>query len=190
MFRVLFLKYSGGVYADTDAEITAPLQSIVPPNASAVAGSEWPFEFMLFAPNHSVIRQAAHVQTAAVLREARWHRSADPQRCKGSHACIIRVTGPLAYSAAIGDVTHGSGCRNKISRRRTPNFKDCRRSSDADLKSTHVCKPFWSHTYRDCGIVRHWDCRNSGRKELKCGSTHYSKADSWFISGSDEEPNK
>ena len=48
VFRLLALKYDGGVYADVDSELRAPLSSVIPHEASAVVGRFWTSEFIAY----------------------------------------------------------------------------------------------------------------------------------------------
>ena len=41
LFRLLFLKAIGGVYADLDLELSTPLRRVLPPTASSVVGYTW-----------------------------------------------------------------------------------------------------------------------------------------------------
>ena len=52
LFRILFLKVIGGVYADLDLELRTPLREVLPPQASLVAGSTWNFAFLAYQRNH------------------------------------------------------------------------------------------------------------------------------------------
>ena len=172
IFRILFLKYVGGVYADTDSEPTEPMRALVPSRASGVAGTYWPFEWMVWERGHVIIQRVAALQVLNVMREVAWHRSNDPGKCHGAHQCVIRVTGPLVYSSAIGDMSHLHGCMNTA---RLPSPGDCSNASDYRLRTIHVCAddPGGAYKQRSCRAVRHWDCRNSGRKG-GCGKRHYS----------------
>ena len=41
LFRLLFLKAIGGVYADLDLELRTPLRRVLPPTASSVVRHTW-----------------------------------------------------------------------------------------------------------------------------------------------------
>ena len=58
LFRILFLKVIGGVYADLDLELRTPLREVLPPQASLVAGSTWNFAFLAYQRNH--VRRNSH----------------------------------------------------------------------------------------------------------------------------------
>ena len=59
LFRVLFLKYEGGVYADIDMEAGRPLRELITAQASAVVTAHWNFEFLAFEPNHPIVVETA-----------------------------------------------------------------------------------------------------------------------------------
>lgn len=48
VFRLLYCKLVGCVYADLDQQLFRPLRELIPPDASAVAGSIWPYEWLMF----------------------------------------------------------------------------------------------------------------------------------------------
>ena len=80
LFRVVFLKVAGGVYADLDEELRTPLNKLVggkdanggavPRSASAVVGTFWPFEFLLFEPRHPVMEHTARIMADGILLQA------------------------------------------------------------------------------------------------------------------------
>ena len=58
LFRLIALRYRGGVYADADTELRKPLRRFIPGNASAVVGGYWGSEFVAFEPNHPLLVRA------------------------------------------------------------------------------------------------------------------------------------
>lgn len=192
LFRVIYLHVAGGVYADVDEGLRRPLRSLVggrdaaggavPASASAVAGSFWPFEFLLYAPRHPIMNATARFMSEAILRELSYQRAGDTKRqCRSPHSCVIRNTGPLAYTSSVGDATKVlGGCKNSA-RLLRPTFlggwlarHECAASPDPLLRATHVCSAdkgtVWNHW--SCGAARHWDCRNSERRR-RCHKGHY-----------------
>lgn len=81
LFRVVWLKVAGGVYADLDEELRTPLRRLiggkdangagVPRTASAVIGTFWPFEFLLYAPDHPVMKATAEIMADGILLQVR-----------------------------------------------------------------------------------------------------------------------
>jgi hypothetical protein len=164
LFRGVYLRRRGGVYADLDCELRGPLRAIVPPDATVVANPSWTFEFLIFAPDHPIMRSFVQLAAANVLREAEKLRDNAKDRCRGPHQCVIRVTGPLAWSGAVGSATAAtgaaaaaglrprrdaagkherggnySGCYNHLRHARTPMPGECARASSAELRGIHVC---------------------------------------------------
>lgn len=185
LFRVIYIHAAGGVYADVDEGIQRPLRSLVggrdakgravPASASAVTGSYWSFEFLLYAPRHPIMNATKRHMTESILRELGYLRAnATKQMCRSPHSCVIRYTGPLGYTSGVGDATAAlGGCKNTNRVLSTSN-RDCADSPDPMLRSTHVCATdqgdFWNHW--SCGVARHWDCRNSARRR-RCKKGHY-----------------
>ena len=163
--RMALLKYRGGFYIETDVEMLAPLRTLPVNTSTFITGYHWPFEFIGSVANHSIIRRVLQVQVTNIMREVK--NIGTSLACRSSHSCVIRVTGPLAYSSAVGDVTHARGCTN---RHRLPHGRDCRHAKDKELRDMHVCAMNRSNPYRtySCGVARHWDCRNSG-SQRRCG---------------------
>lgn len=84
LLRMLLLKYRGGVYADLDAKLLAPLRTIVPPRASSVNGRFWCASKP--AISHSIrthVHVHAHVHVQRQHGEVHLpptHFTADPHR--------------------------------------------------------------------------------------------------------------
>ena len=189
LFRIIFLKIAGGVYADLDEELRYPLRMLfggkdmkgrkVPLSSSAVIGSFFPFEFLLYVPQHPILVSTARVMTDGILEQVGLLKNKSKHECYSPHTCIIRVTGPLGYTSGVGDATIKGGCGNRV---RTPNPNQCAMNSrDPLLRKTFICSDdegdvihSWS-----CGFARHWDCRNSARKG-RCPGKHYARAHQFF----------
>ena len=167
LFRVLYLKVAGGVYADLDEELRRPLRELfggkdvagraVPgATATAVVGTFWPFEFMLYVPRHPILVHSAKIMTDGILQQVEWTRNQSRHACGGPHECIIRVTGPLAYTSGVGSATMGGGCGNRV---RLPRRGQCDRNSpDPLLRGMFLCEAdkgtIWNSW--SCGFARHW----------------------------------
>ena len=193
LFRVVYLKIAGGVYADLDEELRFPLRDLfggkdergrrVPHSSSAVIGSFWPFEFMLYVPHHPIMMATANVMARGILRQVELQRNKSKDACHSPHTCIIRVTGPLAYTAGVGDATINGGCRNKV-RTPMPTGQCDRYASDPLLRSMFICSGDRGTIFNSwsCGFARHWDCRNSDRRHA-CPTKHYARAKEFFDIG-------
>ena len=188
LFRVVFLKVAGGVYADLDEELQKPMRELIggkdmagrtiPRSSSAVIGMFWPFEFLVFAPQHPIMVHTAWFMSEEILKHVGLQRNQSSHACKTPHECVIRVTGPLAYTSGVGEATHApGGCRN---RPRTPRQSDCSTATNA-LKSIFLCDKdegtIWN-TW-SCGFARHWDCRNSIKRRA-CPTKHYARTREFF----------
>ena len=128
LFRIIFLKVAGGVYADIDEQLRYPLRNLiggkdahgkpVSRSASAVIGTFWPFEFLLYAPRHPFLVHTAQVMTDNILLQVGQQRNGSKHACKTPHECIIRVTGrsptPPVWAPRR---TRRARCTNRI---RTP----------------------------------------------------------------------
>ena len=189
LFRVVFLKVAGGVYADLDEELRRPMSELiggrdasgarVPRSASAVVGTFWPFEFLVFAPAHPIMEATAKFMSEGILLQVGLQRNKSKHACKAPHECVIRVTGPLAYTSGVGDATHMPGaCRNRV---RTPRRGECDMADSPLMSSMHLCErdegTIWNSW--SCGFARHWDCRNSARRR-SCPKKHYALTREFF----------
>ena len=193
LFRMIFMKYSGGVYADLDTKALNPLSTAIPPMASAYTGQSWSFEFLAYEPRHPIIKDGLLQMTSRVLGfvaalKENASKACEPKNatklcyesskaCFGAHRCVVSTTGPLAYQSGVGDATHRLRCTN---RRRTPNAGHCIQSNSSAMQRVHVCENSRGFDQRDrprltCNISWHLDCRNGGVKGLKCQGTHYSR---------------
>ena len=189
LFRVIFLKVAGGVYADLDEELRRPLSQLiggkdeagrtVPRHASAVIGTFWPFEFLLYVPHHPIMDAAASIMVDGIHTQIDLQRNKSKHACNSPHTCIIRVTGPLAYTSGVGAATMGGGCGNKV---RLPRIGQCERNSGNPLLRTMAfCDKDKGTVWNSwsCGFARHWDCRNSDRRHA-CPAKHYARAKDFF----------
>lgn len=173
--RLVVLWRRGGVYCDTDVIPYLPLNH--PVNASFVASEYFSFEFMLSVPRHPFVGAALNASLANIEREKEACRTHN-KCCKGSHQCIIKVTGPISYFRSIAAFAFQQGCGNT---KWVP--KQCTASSNELLRSIHVCRDTgqrWN-PYRTtfCGVARHADCRNSGIG-LPCKHSHYKHLKTFF----------
>lgn len=155
LFRVIYMRKMGGVYADIDQELRTPLAGAVPPAATALVGRFWPFEFLVFSPEHPILIEAVYQMTDNILEQVDWKRTNSTRRCKGSHQCVIRVTGPLAWSSSVGAATQAGGCRNKG---RMVGWNDCKHARLAALQHMRICAEDESDAFNtwSCNISRHW----------------------------------
>ena len=133
--RVLLLKYLGGVFADLDTRLVAPLRSVIPPEASGLTGGKWSWEFLVYEPGHPILVRALSLMTAAISAQVEAHRTGNG--CKGANACVMGVTGPGVYRFAVRQVTNASGCfkRGDFMLKRI-----CRSSTDPAFARTYVCE--------------------------------------------------
>ena len=90
----------GGIYADLDTELNAPLRTFVPRNASAVAGGWWDFSFLAYEPRHPIIVELARRATEEVLHQSLMVAVRHQFPCIGSVGCVLHTTGPMMCAAA------------------------------------------------------------------------------------------
>ena len=188
LFRMLYLKYCGGVYADLDTELARPLREIINTRSSAVTGLYWPFECLIYTPYHPILIEAVRSAVENVLGQAMLERTQSPRRCRNAQKCILATTGPLNYLSALYRAAKLAGCTNKQQR---VGPRACLHSKSAAMRDVHICGepgygsadgiPSW-----DCVSFRHWDCRYTKMRGLRpgtyhCHSLHYSKPRSSFF---------
>ena len=186
VFRLVWMKYEGGVYADLDSAALNPMRTHIPLSVSAFTGQSWSFEFLAYEPRHPIIVDALKQVVHNVLFQVEQLKKPPEDRkdaCRGAHRCVVSVTGPITYQAGVGEATHRLGCSN---RGRVFKDRECSRSSDESMRNTHVCaNPIgirgntpaaWTMT---CNVSRHYDCRNGGVPGLLCETSlsnrHYTK---------------
>lgn len=69
LLRSLICKYSGCVYADLDSVLLRPLREIIPRDASAVAPTVWPMDWLMYEAAHPIIERFAALQTRLILEQ-------------------------------------------------------------------------------------------------------------------------
>lgn len=180
--RLALLLVHGGVYVETDVKLmkTVRLATVIPHWASMVSTERYNFEFIAAAPRHPFIEGVLHKVVDIIFAEltaCRDHRIC----CRGSHHCIIEITGPKAYFWSMINVSRSLGCTNS---RWIPERSHCQASNDSAVRNIHRCKDSGERTnpYRTtfCGIARHMDCRNSGLPGRRCSPTHYSRTRTFY----------
>lgn len=173
VFRILYLRTVGGVYADIDVQPRLPLAQVIQPNATGLAGRWWPFEFLAFSPGHPILAHAARIVTTNILREG------SAGRCSSPHTCVIEVTGPTAYHAAVRAATQEGGCRPPRLAGKLPGHLLCQDAHDPWIRGMTLCsqdKGTPSNSWA-CGVARHWDCLNARPQPTFCrdkARKHYS----------------
>jgi hypothetical protein len=178
LFRLIVLRYSGGIYADADTELRRALRGVVPRNRSGVVGKFWSSEAMAFEPNHPLLVRALRTIVGNVHRQVKWIRQANSSaHCASPHSCVLLVSGPFALRDALVKAAAGLGCslRGAIPAA-TPVHQQPSPSCPDAVRDTHVCTSDRGSIYRTwiCGAAYHWDCRNSGATR-RCSGHHYSK---------------
>ena len=190
LFRMIWIKYEGGIYADLDSKPLNLLRSVIPPKASAYTGRSWSFEFLAYEPMHPIIHAGLEQMTKRVLAYVEALKQDAPKACLnitalvasnssqktcfeksrtcfGAHRYVISTTGPLAYQAGVGEATHRLNCRNN---RRVFRMGECRASTSIAMQRVHVCEDprgapslleRLEKARRTCNVSLHLDCRNS-----------------------------
>ena len=172
LFRLLYLKYAGGTYADLDEELARPLRELIAPNDTGVVGTQWPFEFLVYTPHHPVIVEAARLVVGKVLEQAQMHRAGSPRRCTNHNTCVVELTGPNSYWEAVLLAARAAGCAQ------TKGFiapSACRNSANEPMRRLYVCRGDVQHGKSRvppwvCETARHWDCRLS---PARCNDDRY-----------------
>ena len=175
LFRLFWLRELGGVYADLDAQLTLPLREMLPPNASMLSAANFEPDFMAYEPRHPFLDAALAYGLRNVHEETRKLRDGATPRCKNSHECVIRVTGPIMYWSSLAEAAPAWGCTTNRAGGERPSQRTCAHSPLEPLRHLHVCQGLWPY----CGGVYHWDCRNSP-KQRDCGKHHYSHVKDFF----------
>ena len=188
-FRVLYLKYQGGVYADLDEELGRPLRELVHPNASAIVDRTWQFECLLFSPQHPILIELAKTIVGNVLRQIELHRNQSAHRCLLPMTCVAGLTGPDPYHLSVVKVSRRSKCRvtnNHV-------LPGACQNASGPMGQLQHCEwdppTYWSISSWgrslngvpawNCNAYRHWDCRTMRVKtERKCNPFN-AKAEHW-----------
>eukprot|EP00965_Chrysotila_dentata_P204032 6182094-Pleurochrysis_carterae.AAC.2 len=186
LFRLLYLRAKGGIYADLDQELRLPLREWIPSNVPAVSSIEWPFELLAYEPGHPIIALTAKKAVANVLRQLHLHFKNSSERCQTPITCIADLTGPGVYKEAIRNQSRAAGCGISAGHPIDRIF----RSFDVRRDCTDA-KPFMRdilmcdmHEDWLCNATRHIDCRwyegterlskrKCGAGFCKCGPTHW-----------------
>lgn len=184
LFRILYLRTAGGVYADIDEEPYVPLKKVLPANASALISRHMAFEFLVFTPGHSILKEAARIMTANILQQHALIRNASDRRCTTPHTCVILVTGPPVYGKGVVRARRAGGCdwpSTEHCRKSAQTCDICRQAHDSEIRHIAFCHQDGGNTFntKACNVTRHWDCRNSRPVPAYCstdGGLHYSKA--------------
>ena len=184
LFRLLYLREMGGVYADLDQELGSPLRSWIPADASAVVGRYWPYELLIFAPQHPIMVATAKSAVANVNRQLDLHLRNSTERCTSPHTCVLTQTGPAILQIAAREAAVAEGCDKPRSAGLEPK-RDCHAGASAVMRSVHYCAEFGKNTFPAwtfCGASRHWDCRFyagnstsrfSQPRPWRCGKNHW-----------------
>jgi mannosyltransferase OCH1-like enzyme len=175
--RLLAVLAHGGFYVDTDSHAFAPLAPVVPEDATFFMTEYGSFEFFGAVPGHPIVAAALRRAVRGVLHELRGC-SLRGRCCRGSHLCVILITGPKPFFSAIVDASKRANCTNQ---RWVPSRAQCRGAEPAfqrlwKCNDTGARSPYRSEW---CGVARHLDCRNSGRGAA-CGRRHYSHQTHFF----------
>ena len=193
LFRVLWLKLVGGVYADLDLELRMPLRqafdraaglddssratnfrgwAALPPDnrteASLVAWdfSGWNFAFLAYERDHPLLTSVTRSIVELVLGQwdamrgvtNRTHRTV----CSSAVSCVLRVTGPSAYSSLVTTAARGLNCTNNW----LPRARDCRQSEP--MRRIRVLVDPKGQ------VLTHWTCKRI-ISQRKCDSEHYTR---------------
>ena len=177
--RLIVISLRGGFYADTDVVPTAPLRLAVPGDATMFSTERYSFELFGAIPRHPFVVHALNSASRHILDEMERCTSTG-QCCVGSHNCVIRLSGPISYFSSVVAISRAHGCTN---RRWVPGRTQCADATTAVVRNIYKCKDtgLRNNPYRTtfCGIARHMDCRNSGRKQ-GCRANHYSKKEAFY----------
>ena len=170
LFRILFLRAIGGIYADLDLELRTPLRNVLPPEASSVVGSTWNFAFLAYQPRHPLMQYVASGVTRRVLEQHRAMRLGLPSKCYSPVSCVLKVTGPHSYNDLIAQAGHHYNCTNKW----LPSPHHCRRSPNAAMRRMHVCSRDGGDGAWLCDAFTHWTCKRM-RSKRSCDGSHYTR---------------
>ena len=179
--RVIFLKYIGGVYADTDVLLLTPLQQLFRTmhNASSIHGHKWEFIMLAFQPQHPIMQEMASTSTANILKQSALVDQG-LSGCQGQGPCVLGLSGPFAFF----DVLKRVGRKHECSKLRAEAVGavqswPCKHSQDAAMRGVFVLDDAPSKhsphgmiaTLSNNGAVHVIDLRgNSGTINLNLGS--------------------
>ena len=163
LFRTLVLCRIGGVYADVDAKPHRPLRDVYRPDVPFIMDQYLFIEFMMFAPRQPLMRTIVDTQVANVHDEL-LRRTYHGRRCRGSHQCVIRTTGPIGVRKGIQQFLRARHCDHLAA---------CTSGYLCPQNETRILRA-WA-----CGVSEHLDCRNSPQRR-PCGERHYSRASLFF----------
>lgn len=173
LFRMLYCKYMGCIYADLDHDLTRPLRQIVPPRASAINGFYWPFEWLMYEAHHPIVIETVALQVRNILAQVEYQRTNSSKQCSSPHSCVMLVTGPDIYLNGLYRASQAANCSNHM-QRVVP--ADCTRARDAMWRRTYMCAGDTvlggGLPMQHCNASRHWDCRTGGRR---CTSDHWQR---------------
>ena len=115
LFRAIFMREVGGVYADQDAALKQPLRLFIPAWASIVTrisnNGNWDFVWLAFEPSSPVWNVHVRRVVSQVLTQARFACMRDTRGCKGFWNCVQNVTGAPAFATSLKEVAERYGCR-------------------------------------------------------------------------------
>ena len=175
--RLMVVYAHGGIYVDTDAIAQRSLTAAVPPWATLFLSEYGAFEFFGAIAGHPFVERALLQAVANVHAEVERCR-AHKVCCRGSHACIVKITGPKSFFESIVAAGRVANCSNDKWIPRT-----CHHANDSRVRGYFRCVDTGQrrNPYRTtmCGVARHADCRNSGIG-VACKSRHYSRQRSFF----------
>jgi len=106
------MREEGGIYADIDSELRAPLHTLIRAEAVALVTPEWMYEFLAYTPHHPIIRETLRIAVSLVRSEARLLAIGSNVSCRTPHSCVMKVTGPDVYYTAIYNEGRAANCTN------------------------------------------------------------------------------
>lgn len=167
----------GGFYVDTDTVAYAPIPSALR-NASMMY-TEWgSFEFFGAVRGHPFVSHAL-ARAARGIRDELVSCRRTHNCCSNAHQCIVRLSGPKNFFAALIEAGIAARCVNKRWIASRPQCADSPHPMVRGITKCHdtgVRNPYQTTL---CGMARHADCRNSGIGRA-CSKTHYSRSRNFF----------
>ena len=190
LFRVLWLKLVGGVYADLDLELRMPLRqafdraagldyssratnyrewAALPPDNRTEASlvtwdfSGWNFAFLAYERDHPLLVSVTRSIVELVLGQWDAMRGVTNRTvCSSAVSCVLRVTGPSAYSSLVTTAARGLNCTNSW----LPRARDCRQSES--MRRIRVLVDPKGQ------VLTHWTCKRI-ISQRKCDIEHYTR---------------